>query len=87
MRVAVVGAGPAGVRAVEQLVRAGLHPVWIDEASDGGGRVYQRPPKGFRRDGLSLYGGGMFVRKYGRYMPGGNFTVRSPARYAFDASR
>ena len=56
MRVVVVGAGPAGVRAVEQVVRAGLTPVWIDEASDGGGRVYQRPPKGFRRDQRALYG-------------------------------
>ncbi|MFC7476327.1 FAD-dependent oxidoreductase [Dankookia sp. GCM10030260] len=56
MRVAVVGAGPAGVRAVEQLVRAGLTPAWIDEAPDGGGRIYQRPPAGFRRDARALYG-------------------------------
>lgn len=56
MRVAVVGAGPAGVRAVEQLVRAGLAPVWIDEAPDGGGRIYQRPPAGFTRDHRALYG-------------------------------
>ncbi len=55
-RVAVVGAGPAGVRAVEQLVRAGLRPVWLDEAPDGGGRIYQRPPGGFRRDHRALYG-------------------------------
>jgi len=56
MKVAVVGAGPAGVRAVEQLVRAGLTPTWIDEAPDGGGRIYQRPPAGFRRDTSALYG-------------------------------
>ncbi|NKE43813.1 FAD-dependent oxidoreductase [Roseomonas frigidaquae] len=56
MRVAVVGAGPAGVRAVEQLVRAGLRPVWIDEAPDGGGRIYQRPPAGFHRTPKALYG-------------------------------
>ncbi|MDO9711598.1 FAD/NAD(P)-dependent oxidoreductase [Paracraurococcus lichenis] len=56
MRVAVVGAGPAGVRAVEQLVRAGVTPTWIDEAPDGGGRIYQRPPAGFRRDAHALYG-------------------------------
>ncbi|SDB73328.1 FAD/NAD(P)-dependent oxidoreductase [Belnapia rosea] len=56
MRVAVVGAGPAGVRAVGQLVRAGLHPLWIDEAPDGGGRIYQRPPPGFRRSPQALYG-------------------------------
>ncbi|MGX9963526.1 FAD-dependent oxidoreductase [Roseomonas sp. F4] len=56
MRVAVVGAGPAGVRAVERLVQAGLRPVWIDEAPDGGGRIYQRPPAGFTRTPKALYG-------------------------------
>jgi len=56
MKVAVVGAGPAGVRAVEQLVRAGLRPLWLDEAPDGGGRIYQRPPAGFRRGAAALYG-------------------------------
>lgn len=56
MRVAVVGAGPAGVRAVERLVAAGLSPVWIDEAPDGGGRIYQRPPSALARDAGTLYG-------------------------------
>lgn len=56
MKVVVVGAGPAGVRAVERLVAAGLAPVWIDEAPDGGGRIYQRPPPGLGRDARSLYG-------------------------------
>jgi NADPH-dependent 2,4-dienoyl-CoA reductase/sulfur reductase-like enzyme len=56
MRVVVVGAGPAGVRAVEQLVRGGLAPVWLEEAPDGGGRIYQRPPAGFARDHSALYG-------------------------------
>ncbi|MBK1657026.1 FAD/NAD(P)-dependent oxidoreductase [Paracraurococcus ruber] len=56
MKVVVVGAGPAGVRAVEQLVRSGLSPTWLDEAADGGGRIYQRPPAGFRRDARALYG-------------------------------
>jgi NADPH-dependent 2,4-dienoyl-CoA reductase/sulfur reductase-like enzyme len=56
MRVAVIGAGPAGVRAVERLVAAGLRPVWIEEAPAPGGRIYQRPPEGFRRDHRALYG-------------------------------
>jgi NADPH-dependent 2,4-dienoyl-CoA reductase/sulfur reductase-like enzyme len=56
MRVVVVGAGPAGVRAVEQLVRAGITPTWIEEAQDGGGRIYQRPPAGFTRSHRALYG-------------------------------
>jgi NADPH-dependent 2,4-dienoyl-CoA reductase/sulfur reductase-like enzyme len=56
MKVAVVGAGPAGVRAVEALLAAGIRPVWIDEAMDGGGRIYQRPPAGMQRDARTLYG-------------------------------
>jgi NADPH-dependent 2,4-dienoyl-CoA reductase/sulfur reductase-like enzyme len=56
MKVAVVGAGPAGIRAVEVLVAAGLCPVWIDEAAEGGGRIYQRPPAPLRRDAKALYG-------------------------------
>src|SRR5690606_38897571 len=56
MRVAVVGAGPAGTRAVEVLVRAGHRPVWIDEAAANGGRIYQRPVAGATRDHRALYG-------------------------------
>ncbi|MBO1073942.1 FAD-dependent oxidoreductase [Roseomonas marmotae] len=56
MKVAVVGAGPAGVRAVEALLASGIRPVWIDEAMDGGGRIYQRPPPGLKRDARALYG-------------------------------
>ncbi|MDE2575136.1 MAG: FAD-dependent oxidoreductase [Rhodospirillales bacterium] len=54
--VAIVGAGPAGTRAAEVLVRAGLRPVVIDEAPDSGGRIYQRPPRGFTRTDKTLYG-------------------------------
>ncbi|OJY70445.1 MAG: FAD/NAD(P)-binding oxidoreductase [Rhodospirillales bacterium 70-18] len=54
--VAVVGAGPAGTRAAEVLVRAGLRPVVLDEAPDNGGRIFQRPPPGFTRPYEALYG-------------------------------
>lgn len=56
MRAVVVGAGPAGIRAVERLVAAGLRPVWIEEAPDAGGRVFQKPPPGFARSARALYG-------------------------------
>jgi NADPH-dependent 2,4-dienoyl-CoA reductase/sulfur reductase-like enzyme len=56
MTVAIVGSGPAGTRAAEVLVAAGVRPVVIDEAPDNGGRIYQRQPPGFRRDGRKLYG-------------------------------
>jgi NADPH-dependent 2,4-dienoyl-CoA reductase/sulfur reductase-like enzyme len=54
--VAIVGAGPAGTRAAEVLVRAGLRPAVIDEAAGNGGRIYQRQPDGFARDARALYG-------------------------------
>ena len=47
--VVVVGAGPAGVRAAETLVQAGLRPVVIDEAARAGGQIYRQPPEGFVR--------------------------------------
>ena len=56
LRTVVVGAGPAGVRAVERLVEAGLRPTWIEESADGGGRIYQKPPPGFSRTPEELYG-------------------------------
>jgi NADPH-dependent 2,4-dienoyl-CoA reductase/sulfur reductase-like enzyme len=55
-RVVVVGAGPAGTRAAELLVAAGLRPVVVDEGRDNGGQIYRRQPRGFRRDARALYG-------------------------------
>ena len=54
--VIVVGAGPAGVRAAETLVNAGLRPIVIDEGRRDGGRIYQRQPEGFTRPYETLYG-------------------------------
>ena len=52
----VVGAGPAGMRACEALVAAGLRPVLVDEARRPGGRIYQQPPEGAGRPARELYG-------------------------------
>ena len=56
MSVVIVGAGPAGTRAAEILVGAGLRPIVIDEAPENGGRIYQRQPNGFHRTLRALYG-------------------------------
>ena len=42
LRVVIVGAGPAGTRAAEALVRAGLRPVVIDEGDRSGGQNLSR---------------------------------------------
>ncbi|MEZ2405449.1 NADPH-dependent 2,4-dienoyl-CoA reductase/sulfur reductase-like enzyme [Bosea sp. OAE752] len=55
-RVVVVGAGPAGIRAAQTLVAAGLTPIVIDEAERAGGQIYRRPPPGFTRPPETLYG-------------------------------
>lgn len=52
----IIGAGPAGIRAAETLVKAGLHPTLLDEAERGGGQIYRRPPPGFTRSHRTLYG-------------------------------
>ncbi|TKC92294.1 FAD/NAD(P)-binding oxidoreductase [Trinickia terrae] len=54
----IVGAGPAGVRAAQALVDAGLHPVVIDENARWGGQIYRQPPadRGFARGKSTLYG-------------------------------
>ncbi|WP_239482863.1 NAD(P)/FAD-dependent oxidoreductase [Paraburkholderia sp. C35] len=56
LRVIVIGAGPAGVRAAQALVEAGLRPVVIDEGRRDGGQIYRRQPEGFSRSYATLYG-------------------------------
>jgi len=55
-RVIVVGAGPAGVRAAQALVEAGVRPIVIDEGRRDGGQIYRRQPEGFARSYPQLYG-------------------------------
>lgn len=55
-RIVIVGAGPAGVRAAEACVQAGLRPVVVDEGPREGGQIYRRPPPGFQRPASALYG-------------------------------
>lgn len=55
-QVAIVGAGPAGIRAAQVLVQAGLRPIVIDEGARAGGQIYRRPPEGFTRSPETLYG-------------------------------
>ena len=50
--VAIVGAGPAGMRAAETLARAGLTPILFDEAEQPGGQIYRQPPKAAARPGI-----------------------------------
>jgi NADPH-dependent 2,4-dienoyl-CoA reductase/sulfur reductase-like enzyme len=55
-RVVIVGAGPAGVRAAQALVEAGIRPVVVDESRRDGGQIYRRQPEGFKRPYTKLYG-------------------------------
>jgi NADPH-dependent 2,4-dienoyl-CoA reductase/sulfur reductase-like enzyme len=52
----VVGAGPAGVRATEALVKAGLRPLVVDEAPACGGQIYRQPPLDDGRNVQARYG-------------------------------
>jgi NADPH-dependent 2,4-dienoyl-CoA reductase/sulfur reductase-like enzyme len=52
----IVGAGPAGIRAAEILVKAGLRPVVLDEGMRSGGQIYRRPPIDDGRSYRSRYG-------------------------------
>jgi NADPH-dependent 2,4-dienoyl-CoA reductase/sulfur reductase-like enzyme len=56
LRVIVIGAGPAGIRAAETLAEAGLRPVLIEEGAGEGGQIYRRQPEGFTRPYHKLYG-------------------------------
>jgi NADPH-dependent 2,4-dienoyl-CoA reductase/sulfur reductase-like enzyme len=53
---AIVGAGPAGMRAAEQLVAAGQRPIVIDEGARHGGQIYRQPPAVLQRERSDLYG-------------------------------
>lgn len=53
--VIVVGAGPAGVRAAQTLVKAGVRPIVVDEGRRSGGQIYRRQPEGFKRSHDALY--------------------------------
>ncbi|MEM5430379.1 NAD(P)/FAD-dependent oxidoreductase [Cupriavidus oxalaticus] len=55
-RIVVVGTGPAGVRAAQALVQAGLRPTVVDEGRRDGGQIYRRQPDGFKRSYAKLYG-------------------------------
>ena len=55
-RFVIVGAGPAGMRAAEQLVAAGQRPIVVDEAQRFGGQIYRQPPAVMRRERRDLYG-------------------------------
>jgi len=55
-RIIIVGSGPAGVRAAEALVAAGLRPTIVAEERQDGGQIYRRQPEGFARSKIELYG-------------------------------
>ncbi|WP_273727557.1 NAD(P)/FAD-dependent oxidoreductase [Brucella gallinifaecis] len=52
----IVGAGPAGIRAAETLVKAGLQPIILDEGFRSGGQIYRRPPFDDGRSYRARYG-------------------------------
>ncbi|AZO80308.1 MULTISPECIES: NAD(P)/FAD-dependent oxidoreductase [unclassified Bosea (in: a-proteobacteria)] len=52
----IVGAGPAGIRAAEALVAAGLRPLVVDEAPACGGQIYRQRLAPDGRSSRDLYG-------------------------------
>jgi len=55
-RVAIVGAGPAGIAAAKVLVAHGVAPVVIDEGLRPGGQIYRQPRPALRLDIMALLG-------------------------------
>lgn len=89
--VVVVGAGPAGVRAVETLVAAGVRPTVVDEAAKPGGQIFRSPPDELKRSARGVYGfeaarairvHGAFDRLVGQidYRPGATVWNIGPKR-------
>lgn len=56
LKVVIIGAGPAGVRAAEILVAAGIKPTLIDEGLRSGGQIYRQQGPQFGRSYRQLYG-------------------------------
>lgn len=54
--IVIVGAGPAGINAAEELCEHGLRPVLIDEGARAGGQGYRRPAEGLALDMRRLMG-------------------------------
>lgn len=52
----IVGAGPAGIRAAQALVAAGLRPLVVDEAPACGGQIYRQRLVPDERSSAALYG-------------------------------
>lgn len=55
-RIAIVGAGPAGIAAAATLVDAGWRPTVIDEQGAPGGQIYRSLAPGMNRSYAALYG-------------------------------
>jgi NADPH-dependent 2,4-dienoyl-CoA reductase/sulfur reductase-like enzyme len=56
IRPLIVGAGPAGIRAAQSLVDAGIRPVVVDEAPSSGGQIYRQRLVPDKRSAKDLYG-------------------------------
>lgn len=56
LRPLIVGAGPAGIRAAQALVAAGVRPIVVDEAPSAGGQIYRQRLVPDERSLRDLYG-------------------------------